>query len=191
MLAFSERDNIYRVKRLNEQFSIDKNVLNMRWKPWTDVEVTTWIVAGAPWHVRVHRIQTARALDTAEGGFALGLESLGGAAKRGVVNQTANSALAANELGASGIRRLHGPGQAELVYPQSNTNLMNPRTVIPTVKNSLEPGIHWLVSAVFAEPGEDTFEQGWESGPTATVTGSQLVITLPGTPEHAFTISLE
>ncbi|MNJ75824.1 hypothetical protein D3C77_729840 [compost metagenome] len=68
---------------------------------------------------------------------------------------------------------------------------MNPRTVIPTVKTSMEPGIHWLASAVFAEPGEDAFAQGWEAGPTATVTGSQLVITLPWTPEPAFTISLE
>jgi len=45
-----------------------------RWKPWSDVEIRTWLVTGTPWHVRIHRIDTARYLDCADGGFALGLE---------------------------------------------------------------------------------------------------------------------
>lgn len=82
MLALSESgDNLYRVRRRNMESRIVDNVLHSVWKPWTNVEVRTWIVAGLPWHIRIHRIETGRPLDAAEGGFALGQEA-GGTADR-------------------------------------------------------------------------------------------------------------
>ena len=72
MLALSERDQQFRVRRVNEETWISGNVLYARWLPWLDVEVQTWIVAGLPWHVRIHRIDTKRPLTAAEGGFTLG-----------------------------------------------------------------------------------------------------------------------
>lgn len=41
------------------------------WRPWPDVEITTWLTAAAPWHLRTHRVRTGRTLHTAEGGFAV------------------------------------------------------------------------------------------------------------------------
>lgn len=72
MLALSERDQQFRVRRVNEETRISGNVLYARWQPWTDVEVQTWIVAGLPWHVRIHHVNTKRSLTAAEGGFTLG-----------------------------------------------------------------------------------------------------------------------
>ncbi|MBW4079857.1 DUF2264 domain-containing protein [Paenibacillus sp. S150] len=147
MLALSEGgDNLYRVRRRNLESEIMDNVLRAVWRPWADVEVRSWIVAGLPWHIRIHRIGTGRALDAAEGGFALGRET--------EPDQLAGMAGAAvtTAWGTSGIKGLLGYVKAELVRPNANTNLLRPRTVLPTLTASLAPGIHWLASAVYGYP---------------------------------------
>lgn len=149
MLALSERgDNLYRVRRRNLETSIRDNVLVALWKPWSDVEVRTWIVAGLPWHVRIHRIRTGRPLDAAEGGFALGMETeLAEWTKAGRAG-----AGAASSYGASGVLNLRGYRTAELIRPNANTNVLHPRTVLPTLQTSLEPGVHLLAAAVYGDP---------------------------------------
>ncbi|MDP4097381.1 DUF2264 domain-containing protein [Paenibacillus sp. P96] len=147
MLALSEGDNLYRVRRKNEVTNIRANVLYAKWQPWNDVEVRTWIVAGLPWHIRIHRIESARRLDAAEGGFALGIGE--------AVQVSANGlgAAAVSEHGGVAVRGKLGFELAELVYPDANTNLLHPRTVIPTLRASLQPGTHWLASAIYGRPG--------------------------------------
>ncbi|THF74930.1 DUF2264 domain-containing protein [Cohnella fermenti] len=146
-LALSERDNLFRVRRCNEETRIDGRLLYSRWKPWADVEVRTWIVAGLPRHLRIHRIDSARPLDVAEGGFALGLQDDTLALAEGA------KAVASGALGTSAIVSHAGFERAEAVHAQPNTNVLHPRTVIPTLRGSLEPGVHWLVSEVYGEPG--------------------------------------
>ncbi|KHL91252.1 hypothetical protein QW71_35730 [Paenibacillus sp. IHB B 3415] len=150
MLALSEGgDNLYRVRRRNVESEITDNVLRSVWKPWANVEVRTWVVAGLPWHIRIHRIETGRALDAAEGGFALGQETE-------LAQQTDNSGTAVSTAwGTSGIKGLMGYGKAELIWPNANTNVLRPRTVLPTLTATLEPGIHWLASAVYGDPSAD------------------------------------
>ncbi|CAH1195332.1 hypothetical protein PAECIP111892_02017 [Paenibacillus auburnensis] len=147
MLALSEGgDNLYRVRRRNLESEITDNVLRSVWKPWADVEVCSWLIAGLPWHIRIHRIRTGRELDAAEGGFALGLdtEREEKAGETGMVVSTA--------WGISGVQGLLGYRKAELIWPNANTNLLHPRTVLPTLTASLAPGIHWLASAVYGGP---------------------------------------
>ncbi|WP_059046653.1 DUF2264 domain-containing protein [Paenibacillus rubinfantis] len=157
MLALSERgDNLYRVRRQNLDVSIRDNVLYALWKPWSDVEVRTWIVAGLPWHVRIHRIATARPLDAAEGGFALGVETElteWPEAGRKAVGLAAEAAVgAASPWGVSGMQSLLGYQTAELIRPNANTHILYPRTVLPTLQASLEPGVHVLAAAVYGDP---------------------------------------
>ncbi|MEK3969049.1 DUF2264 domain-containing protein [Paenibacillus sp. FSL H7-0323] len=151
MLALSESgDNLYRVRRRNMESRIVDNVLHSVWKPWTNVEVRTWIVAGLPWHIRIHRIETGRPLDAAEGGFALGQEA-------GVEQQIGlTTAAVSTAWGISGVKGLIGYVKAELIWPNANTNLLHPRTVLPTLTTFLEPGIHWLASAVYGDPSGDS-----------------------------------
>lgn len=191
MLALSEGDNLYRVKRKVESSSIEDGKLHMTWKPWADVEVNTWIAAGAPWHIRVHRIQTARALSAAEGGFALGLETLQGTAGDWSASQEGKGAAASNVLGTSAIRMLYGSGKAELIYPNTNTNLMNGRTVIPTVRASMEPGVHWLATAVFAEPGGAGLGRLSADVPAARVEGGRLIISSKFSKEEWISLPLD
>uniref|UniRef100_UPI00403FAE52 DUF2264 domain-containing protein n=1 Tax=Paenibacillus sp. FSL H8-0282 TaxID=2954741 RepID=UPI00403FAE52 len=151
MLALSESgDNLYRVRRRNMESRIVDNVLHSVWKPWTNVEVRTWIVAGLPWHIRIHRIETGRPLDAAEGGFALGQEA-------GVEQQIGlTTAAVSTARGISGVKGLIGYEKAELIWPNANTNLLHPRTVLPTLTTFLEPGIHWLASAVYGDLSGDS-----------------------------------
>ncbi|OXM87473.1 DUF2264 domain-containing protein [Paenibacillus rigui] len=193
MLALSEGDNLYRVKRRCEETSIDENgCLYTCWKPWHDVEVRTWLLPGTPWHVRIHHIQSHRRLQAADGGFALGVDQ--GRAGTGELHmEQADEALrVSNLLGSSGIRLLYGAGRIESIQPHSNTNLMHPRTVIPTVTTQFEPGSHWLVTAVYGEPaGEGSTEQNrWNDCPQLRKDGEELVITAGLTDEPAFRIKL-
>ncbi|GGF75884.1 hypothetical protein GCM10010912_21300 [Paenibacillus albidus] len=151
MLALSEAgDNLYRVRRQNEVSQIEDNVLFSKWKPWSDVEIQSWIIAGLPWHIRIHRIHTARALEAAEGGFALGLE-----ADLQEDRDTEGTGITAScSLGTSAIRSLSGYSKAECIRPSTNTNVLQPRTVIPTLMANLKPGTHFLIAAVLGEPGQ-------------------------------------
>jgi hypothetical protein len=153
MLALSERgDNLYRVRRQNIESEITDNVLRSVWKPWADVKVQTWVIAGLPWHIRIHRVETGRSLDTAEGGFALGQENE-------VISKIDSSgAIASTAWGTCGIKDLLGCRKGELVWPNANTNLLRPRTVLPMLTNTLKPGIHWLASAVYGSPSEETWD---------------------------------
>ncbi|MEK0316477.1 DUF2264 domain-containing protein [Cohnella sp. 56] len=178
MLALSEGDNLYRVRRKNEETRIDGDILFARWKPWADVEVRTWIVAGLPWHLRLHRVETARRLDAAEGGFALKLE-------RGVTHASGEGGVfAAGPAGASGVYDLLGAGrEPELVQAQANTNLLHPRTVIPMLRCVLEPGVHWLLSAAAGTTGAEATRAfdpaGWRTRFEVRATDEEIRIGTP------------
>ncbi|WP_179292068.1 DUF2264 domain-containing protein [Paenibacillus campinasensis] len=155
MLALSEGgDNLYRVRRHNRSTLIEEDLLHAVWKPWSDVEVSTWLIAGLPWHIRIHRIATQRVLDAAEGGFALGIE------QPPLQRVGDDEAWAGSAWGISGVRSLLGYDGARLIWPNANTNVLRPRTVIPTLTASLQPGVHWLASAIYGDPVMDKTESG-------------------------------
>jgi hypothetical protein len=158
MLALSEGDNIYRVKRNCEEHKIENNIIYTRWKPWSDVEVKTWIICGNPWHVRIHFIDTARALDTAEGSFALGLEHKDFSKVDFETITSEKEALIKSQCGVSGIVNLQGERTSQVVFPNSNTNIMYSRTAIPTFTGKLKPGKHLLAAAVFGDSDTTSYD---------------------------------
>lgn len=185
MLALSEGgDNLYRVRRKNGHAELDGSLLHAVWKPWSDVEVRTWIVAGLPWHVRVHRIETGRPLDAAEGGFAIGCETELARLALPAQEDIPAEAAAASPHGTSAVRGLLGYAQAEVIMPNANTNLMHPRTALPMLTASLGPGVHWLASAVYGDPspGDGISLRG--GAPLLEIRGQELSVRLPGGPEY-------
>lgn len=184
MLALSEQgERLYRVRRKNEQSMIKDNVLFSKWQPWRNVEIQTWVIAGLPWHIRIHRIENERSLDVAEGGYAFPIEQPfeitnieGGKGKKwlkvnkgdkgikGAIAQCLavpllshlheediHMLVVSSASGSSGVLNLLGYDSTELVHAQANTNLLHPRTVIPTLTATLEPGIHWFASAIVGD----------------------------------------
>lgn len=170
MLALSEGDNLYRAKRKIEAYEIQGDVIQVRWLPWKNVEVRTWLATGMPWHVRIHRIDSARSLDAADGGFAAGID------RSWLSDIQDDKSAVCSEAGASGIVSLFGWSSAKLVQPSANTNILSARTVIPTLTASLEPGVTWLVSAVYGKPGADSLSSEWTAPPRAVRDGGELAV---------------
>ena len=96
------------------------------------------------WHIREHEIVTDRVLYAAEGGFAIAR------GRNGEVEtmEAADCTAVVAPWGVSGVRNLSGYTGGTVVMPEPNTNLMEPRTLIPTLTAKLEPGRHVLRSAV-------------------------------------------
>ncbi|OPA76981.1 hypothetical protein BVG16_16130 [Paenibacillus selenitireducens] len=149
MLALSECDEHYRVRRFCEEYRIEEQCVYSKWRPWRDVEIQTWLIPAGMWHVRVHRIVTERQLNAAEGGFAIQRPTDFRIKEEDCIQSTPNRIAASLPWGISGILNVRGYEQAEMVFAEANTNVLKPRTMIPTLMTELEPGEHGLVSAIF------------------------------------------
>jgi hypothetical protein len=97
-----------------------------------------------------------------------------------------------SEHGIVGAKALLGWGAGEVNYVSANTNVLHPRTVIPTLTDSLEPGVSWLASAFYGQPAARTgqslgplsekLSEVWDKAPAATVDNGTLTILMPGDP---------
>jgi hypothetical protein len=160
-------------------------VLVSRMKPWSDVDVLTYLVPPAEetpnWHLRVHRIRTGRDLQTAEGAFAVHgcresdgriLEDLNESiSEGGKADHT--SAFAASRSGAVGIAELNlGKRAGSILLADANSNLVEARSVLPTIHADLKAGeSKWFATAVYALPSsvegwKEQWKSGWTKKPT-------------------------
>ncbi|ANE48726.1 hypothetical protein SY83_04495 [Paenibacillus swuensis] len=177
-LALAERDNLYRTRRRCEQYRIEDRLIYSRWKPWKDVEVRSWLVPGLPWHVRIHRIETARELDIAEGGFAIPRERNHAPYHTGELIQSDEQIAALSPWGGTGIKSLLGEMKAVLLHPEPNTNLIHPMTILPMLTKQLEPGTHWIASSIFVSTGTETehAREAYEQGPVLEVVNDTMIV---------------
>ncbi|MEO1989698.1 MAG: DUF2264 domain-containing protein [Martelella sp.] len=157
MLALSDDRRHYRVREDNEVAQIAGNTLFARWKPWDDVTVETWLVPAGDWHVRVHRIETPRALHATEGGFAIAradLEADQCEEADGVARAQSETDLSQMvDISPEGKRQ----GRAQRALP--NTNLIVAKTLVPQLLGDIPAGTTVLATAVSAtvngvDPGE-------------------------------------
>ncbi len=164
-LAFSDDGLHYRVRETNAEAKLAGDVLYSRWSPFNDVSVETWLVPAAPWHIRVHRINSPRPLQTAEGGFAI--------AKRDfdldVLAAGPGSAHVINDADFSGIVDLGSTvkrsGLAQKALP--NTNLIVAKTLIPQLRGVIPAGETVLVTAVLAVDDAVAVSGAWTTPPAA------------------------
>lgn len=167
-LALSEGDRYYRTRYGCESHDINEEYIESCWKPWQDVKVKSFIIPLTPWHVRVHVIDTKRILDIAEGGFAapawIGIEK----SFKDKIFYKFNDCI-------TGIVDLNGTLKAEMIQPEPNTNLLYPRTVIPTLTGRINPGKNILVSAVL---GAVSIEEDikFEESPVAKINENIVTI---------------
>lgn len=150
MLALSAGEDYFRVRSESHDVRMFEAAVEARWSPWPDVRVTTWLVAAVPWHVRIHCIESGRALRAAEGGFALPLDA-DWEPRRGRVarpHRRLRAATAASAGLLSTIIDVTGTRECEVIASDPGTNLLSGRTVIPTLLSAHAPGTHWLACAV-------------------------------------------
>ncbi|KAH8205186.1 hypothetical protein TruAng_000598 [Truncatella angustata] len=178
----------------------DQPVLVSVWKPFSDVTVKTILVPSSEsspnWHIRAHKIEAGREVMTADGSFAISNQrSIDGRyldaydADKGegtfpkiIGNYDLNSpegwstgrqGAYAVSKGAVGIRALevNVERSAMLVNADPNSNLVESRTVIPTLQHTIKKGeVVWYVSAIYAKPSSEgvskqSYLGGWDKVP--------------------------
>jgi hypothetical protein len=175
MLALSDDGEQYRVRERPVESRAERGALYGRWRPMPGVEVETWLIPAPPWHLRLHRLRTERPLWSAEGGFALDRSGDDPLARAGVERADAGLALARYPAGASGILDLLGARRGQVLRLDPNTNLLYPRTALPTLHGEHGPGEHWLACAVLAEPDAAGWEAAWERPPALPAWRAELL----------------
>ncbi|WP_137290727.1 DUF2264 domain-containing protein [Natronorubrum halophilum] len=170
-LALSLDGDLYKIPATATSMDCDGTTLRSRWTPWDGVTVDTWLAPALPWHVRVHRLQTDRPVYSEEGGFAL--NQLGDDNSAFDHDTRDATVVARYPNGLSGIVDLFGDRTPVVVDEEPNTNLNHPRTVVPTLRGSHQPGEHWLASGVIASPNSET---AWNEGFETRTNGDSVEI---------------
>ena len=155
MLALSEEGTYWRTRRENLEPCIADRTLRSAWTPWPDVEITTWLIPAWPWHVRLHRLRTARFLLTAEGGFAIRYSAAARASLGADWRAGVGFACVPETDAFSGVLDLLAGRNGENIVSDPNSNLLLPNTVIPSLRTDLPPGEHWLGVAVLGHRGAE------------------------------------
>ncbi|KAL1984895.1 hypothetical protein VTN96DRAFT_8554 [Rasamsonia emersonii] len=151
MIALSDDGRHYRVREHCDTAILAGDVLFSRWRPWDDVQIETWLVPSGLWHIRVHRILSARRLSTIEGGFAAPRTDFA----RDEISTESASAQVISTLGDfSGIVDASTPRRsARVIAPHGNTNVMFPRTFVPQLLGDVQANTPTVFAcAVLAGP---------------------------------------
>lgn len=147
MLLLCENDDYWRGRRDCEQVLVQDDYIWSRWSPWHDVHIDTWLIPCGEWHVRVHRIDSARALKTLEGGFAVINHA-------GVFTPSdGRDSLLHASNGTSLIHEaspLYHREPGHIVTPPNSSIVFAECAAIPTLSGSIPQGISWLCCAVAA-----------------------------------------
>ncbi|MFL4211195.1 DUF2264 domain-containing protein [Enterobacter mori] len=169
MLLLADGDDYYRGRRECEAVRVDENYLYSRWSPWHDVHIDTWQVPFGEWHLRLHRINSARALQTAEGGFAV-MKTEHQIRERGCYLAAENGSSVIVDLSPA-ITRL-----PDSIVTPPNSSIMFPEcATIPLLKTDIPQGESWLCCAVFASETQNSAAM-----PHLNITQNQVEIREPG-----------
>ena len=148
MLLLSEGDNYFRGRRECEEVVVQNDHIFARWSPWREVQVSTWLIPCGDWHLRVHRIHTARELHSVEGGFAVMK-----ADPQPLLKDSHKGCCVVAENGVSAIVCLSPQQQREadcVVTPPNSSVMFAECAAIPMLQTTLPAGEHWLACAVQA-----------------------------------------
>ena len=176
MLALSDDELHFRVRRVSENVKVTDQAVYSLWRPWPDVLINTWLIPAGAGHIRVHLVKSERGLVSAEGGFAVSCSGDDRQQAKTSWRCRKGMAQAAYRAGNSLIRDLLGKREGRIVSAAPNTNLLHPRTVIPTMLGKHDPGEFWLASAVRGIPGTQwgTVVEDWS--PTMSLTPSGFTV---------------
>ncbi len=170
MLLLADGDNYFRGRRECEAVRIDENYIFSRWSPWHDVHIESWLVPFGEWHLRLHRINSARTLQTVEGGFAV-MKTEPQLSDRGSYLSAANGNSAIVDLSPAVNR------QPDCVVTPPNSSVMFADcAAIPVLGTTVPQGESWLCCAVTASVNNKNRTEP----PQLDINNNQVVIRVPG-----------
>lgn len=170
MLLLSDGDNYFRGRRECEAVRVDENYIFSRWSPWRDVNIESWLVPFGEWHLRLHRIHSARTLQTVEGGFAV-MKSDHQPVGRGSFVQAANGSSAIVDLSPVLSRQ-----PDSVVTPPNSSIMFSECAAIPVLTTTIPQGDSWLCCAVRASGTNIDLA----ATPLLEIKDNQVVIRAPG-----------
>ena len=157
MLAVKADKDLWHARSGCDTFSLTEKEVAFTWSPVDGVHIDSRIIPRGMWHVRRHVITTDRPLEAAEAAFAVPRDRAGARLCDRVaasVQADDKSAIAHGDMGTSAIYAIAGYANGEVIVPEANTNLMAPRTLIPTLLTRLPAGTTTLICAVFTDAGD-------------------------------------
>jgi hypothetical protein len=164
MLAFSDDGRHFRVRECNQEARIAENLIYARWCPYSDVIVETWSLPAAPWHIRIHRINSPGSYRIIEGGFAVSRPDGG---PGGATEEDAGIGSIVTATDFSGIRDLGSTvartGRALKASP--NSNLINAKTTVPQLLGEIQSGETILFTAILALGNPNAGQAAWNRLP--------------------------
>ncbi|MBQ7487984.1 MAG: DUF2264 domain-containing protein, partial [Clostridia bacterium] len=137
-----------------ESFELTQSRVRFVWVPMEGVRIQSEIIPCGAWHIRRHIIHTDYEIECAEGAFAVRRDWAGTRPcdrVKTITGADSTSAYAHGQYGSSAILAISGYAGGDVVFPEPNTNMIWPRTVLPTLHASLKPGTWTLICAVFAD----------------------------------------
>jgi hypothetical protein len=169
MLALRADEGPWRVRDEIDAWGIEGEWIWSRWSPLEGVEVVTVLGGRCPWHWRLHRVSSERALRSCEAGFSLGYEGLGPALEGMEVEADERSVVLRSAWGISAIRDDGGaaPRQAQPLSGAPGANLAARRTFVPGLRGEHAPGSFELACTVLASERPDAPELGSLAPPPA------------------------
>lgn len=142
-----------------EQYAVESDRVTCTWKPCEGLTIDTTIIpVQGLWHIRKHVIHAEAAFEGAEGAFAVCKDRPGKRPcdrVRSACEAEEGRASAHGPFGSSVIFALQGYERGEVIHVEPNTNMMVPRTVLPTLHAKIRPGDTTLICAVYAAMGDE------------------------------------
>ena len=158
MLALRRPGGLWHGRSGFDDFSLTESETRCIWRPMDGVRVETRIIPVGQWHVRCHQIDSEIALEAAEGAFAVPSEAPGPRPCDSVSTarlEGEDRAVAHGPLGSTGVFAIEGYARGEVIVSEPNTNIMTPRTLLPTLHAAVRPGKTRLVCAVYAAEADE------------------------------------
>jgi hypothetical protein len=177
MLALSEEGEYFRVRRRSDQLQFKGHTIESVWRPWPQVEITTWLIPAPPWHLRVHHIKTDRPLYSLEGGFAVSREGDDLITPASQYRNEQGLSTAQYNNGACLIRDILGSRLGIVLSAAPNTNLLYGRSVIPSLMGHHEAGEFWLACSVVGWLGQKRPLTSEIVGPNCRFTSNGFIVT--------------
>ncbi|MCU6677621.1 DUF2264 domain-containing protein [Leclercia tamurae] len=170
MLLLADGDNYFRGRRECETVRVDENYIFSRWSPWHDVHIDSWLVPFGEWHLRLHRITSARTLQTVEGGFAV-MKTEPQLHGRGSYLSADNGSSAIVDLSPNISRQ-----PDSVVTPPNSSIMFAECAAIPVLTSAIPQGESWLCCAVTASAQNKNRAES----PQLQINNNQVVIRAPG-----------
>lgn len=129
----------WKMRQNSQTLRVDTNGLRVRWRPFDDVVIDSWLRFTGVGHVRFHRIRSAVDLRFIEGGFASARSCF---LPHKIAQWDDNSRATCTD--GNEIYDLNGARQSRVHVPAANLSLLTPKVVVPQLLGMSPAGVHWF-----------------------------------------------